>query len=214
LAAEDALRLALEADPRAARLTFRATAGGDELRRWAIRGYAPDGGLLHAIAPLPAGRCAIPAPIGTGIVLRDMRPEEAAGVSAFINGVYGWQRLTPGDLESWTRAHPPFSPAWIQVAEVDGTIASALAARPDTESAVRTGGLRGYIGPAATLPAYRGRGLATALATRALNTLSACGMRTVALHVHESNRPILSLMNTLGFRVAHHWTFMVKPVPP
>ena len=211
LEAEDALLSSLEASPRAPRMILKPGAGTPELNRWMARGYVLDGGLLHAVAELSGGANVVPPPAGPGVVLRAMRPGETASVTALINGVYGWPRLADGELDAWTRRHPPFSPSWVQVADADGAIVSALAARPTRRAAseptqARLHRARSH---AARIP---GRGLATALAGVALVMLAEHGMSSVALHAHESNRPIISLMETLGFRVTRHWKFLAKPV--
>lgn len=69
---------------------------------------------------------------------------------------------------------------------------------------------RGYLGPAATLPEFRGRGLASALTQKAMNFLFVKGMDSVALYTGERNKPSVHLLKKLGFRVGHHWKILVK----
>jgi ribosomal protein S18 acetylase RimI-like enzyme len=69
-------------------------------------------------------------------------------------------------------------------------------------------GNRGYLGPAATLPEYRGNNLASAVTRRAMNFLFEKGMNSVALYTQEQNVASVTMVRKLGFRVGHHWKFM------
>ena len=97
--------------------------------------------------------------------------------------------LAPGDLDSRAVIDLLSSPSWVQVADAEGTMASALAARRVHGERWSNRRSPRLIGPAATLTSCRGRG--RAIDTRGAgpgNTLAAHGMRTVALHVHESEQ--------------------------
>ena len=57
LHAEEALRVALEAQPRAERLVYRVTAGTNDVDPWAARGYVPDGSCFTPSRCCPTPRC-------------------------------------------------------------------------------------------------------------------------------------------------------------
>jgi ribosomal protein S18 acetylase RimI-like enzyme len=118
-----------------------------------------------------------------------------------MNTGFGWRRLELGALENWRVEDPPFTEDWVQVAEVNGKIVSAVVARPDTESNKYLHLKRGALGPAATLPEFRSRHLASALTARAMNLLFEKGMDSVRLGASELNIPSQTLLLSLGFQV-------------
>jgi ribosomal protein S18 acetylase RimI-like enzyme len=60
---------------------------------------------------------------------------------------------------------------------------------------------RGYLGPAATLPEFRNKHLASALTVRAMNFLFEKGMNSVILGTSEQNVSSIALLRGLGFQV-------------
>jgi ribosomal protein S18 acetylase RimI-like enzyme len=148
---------------------------------------------LNGLKPIPQ--------VAEGTKLRSLRPDEEKELVAVTNTGFGWQRLEPGDLETWKSEDPPFSEDWVQVAEVDETIVSAVVAKPDTDCIKYLHLKRGYLGPAATLPEFRNKHLASALTARSMNFLFEKGMDSVRLGTSEQNVSSIALLHTLGFQV-------------
>ncbi|MCR4405176.1 MAG: GNAT family N-acetyltransferase [Candidatus Acetothermia bacterium] len=71
---------------------------------------------------------------------------------------------------------------------------------------------RGYLGPAATLPEHRGKGLGKALTARAMNFLRERGLERVSLYTWEGNPPALRVTRGLDFRASHEWKILTKPI--
>lgn len=91
------------------------------------------------------------------------------------------------------------APGWHHYIARDGD-------EPVACGAFRVVGPFAYLGPAATLPAWRGRGLQSALITRRLRDAAAAGCRWVVTETAEdtAERPAPSMRNMLraGFRLA------------
>jgi predicted N-acetyltransferase YhbS len=184
--------------------------GSPETVEWARRGYSLDGGLYQMIARLGGSR-AIPA-VPEGIVLRSMRPEEEKSVVEVANAVFGWERLEPNFVEKGKVESAPFNEEWVFLAESEGRILSVVVAWPAVKFNQFFGAKRGYLGPAATVPEYQSKKLASALTVRAMNFLYEKGMNTVVLHTSEQNVPSVTLLKTIGFEVGHHIKFLRKKV--
>jgi ribosomal protein S18 acetylase RimI-like enzyme len=177
---------------------------------WVSRGYGAEGGLYHMVARLDGVK---PLPkIPDAAVIRSLRPDEEKQLVETVNLAYGWERLKEGAIARWKTQNPPFNEDWIHVAEIGGKIVSAVVSRPDTEYNEFFKARRGYLGPAATLPEFRGKNLASALTRRAMNFLYERGMDAVALHTFERNIPSLTLLKRLGFEIRHHRKIVRKKV--
>lgn len=175
---------------------------------WAERGYTIEGGLYHMVARLDGVK---PLPkVSEGTIIRSLKPDEEKSLIETVNVGYGWERLKEGAIARWKAEHPPFDESWVHVAEINGKIVSAVVSKPDIEYNNFFGAKRGYLGPAVTLPEYRGRNLASALTRRAMNFLYEKDMDCVALHTVEQNTPSVTLLKNLGFEVTHSWKFMRK----
>jgi ribosomal protein S18 acetylase RimI-like enzyme len=74
-------------------------------------------------------------------------------------------------------------------------------AKPDTVSTKYLHLNRGYLGPAATLPEFRNKHLASALTACAMNFLFQKGMDSVRLGTSEQNVSSIALLRSLGFQV-------------
>lgn len=181
-------------------------AGSARISGWIERGYKQEGGLYHMTARLDAVG-SVPA-VPEYIVLRSLRPDEEKGLVEAVNAGFGVERLKMGCIEKWKAENAAFSVDWVQVAEAEGKIVSAVVAKPDTYFNESFNGKRGYLGPAATLQGYRGKSLASALTRRAMNFLFEKGMDSVALYTSERNAASTALLSKLGFEVGHHWVFM------
>jgi ribosomal protein S18 acetylase RimI-like enzyme len=130
-----------------------------------------------------------------------------------VNAGFGWERIKVGDIEKWKLESSPFNEDWIHVAEAENRIVSTVVSKPDTYYNRFFNGNRGYLGPAATLPAYRGKSLASALTIRAMNFLLQKGMTSVALYTVEQNVPSVTLLKKLGFQIGHSWKFLRRHLP-
>lgn len=179
-----------------------------KINDWIERGYKLEGGLYHMIARLD-GLKPIPK-VPEGIILRCLRNGEEKEFVEAVNTGFGSERVTLGVIQKWKSESSLFSEEWIQVAETNNKIVSAVVSRPDENHNKFFGGKRGYLGPAATLPEYRNKNLASALTCRAMNFLFEKGMDSVALYTSEQNIPSVTLLRKLDFNIGHHWKFMRK----
>jgi ribosomal protein S18 acetylase RimI-like enzyme len=184
--------------------------GSPETAEWARRGYSLDGGLYQMVTRLEGSR-AIPT-VPEGIVLRSMRLGEEKSVVDVVNAVFGWERLEPNFVEKDKVESAPFNEEWVFLAESEGRILSVVVAWPAVKFNQFFGAKRGYLGPAATVPEYRSKRLASALTVRAMNFLHEKGMNTVVLHTSEQNVPSVALLRSIGFEVGHHIKFLRKKV--
>jgi ribosomal protein S18 acetylase RimI-like enzyme len=182
--------------------------GSPMMNFWVRHGYKAEGGLYQMVARLDGVKPLPEVPAGT--VIRSLKPGEEKKLIETVNSAYGGERMRDGSVARWKTEHPPFNEEWIHVAEIGEKIVSAVVSRPDTEYNEFFKAKRGYLGPAATLPDYRGKSLASALTTRAMNFLYEKGMDSVALYTAEQNTPSVMLLKKLGFEVGHHWKFMRK----
>lgn len=168
---------------------------------WIDRGYRLEPGFQRMSAKLNGLR-AIPT-VDDGIRLRSLRADEEEQLITAVNKGFGWRRLERGDLGTWKTEDPPFNENWVQIAEADQTIVSVVVARPDSDAIKYLHIKRGYLGPAATLPEYRSKHLASALTARAMNFLFKNGMDSVRLGTSETNTASSALLRRLGFHVEH-----------
>jgi ribosomal protein S18 acetylase RimI-like enzyme len=173
--------------------------GSPRVQDWIERGYSLNPGWLRMSAKLD--RLKEIAKVTEDIKLRSLKLSEEEKLVELMNAGFGWRRLELGALENWRVEDPPFTEDWVQVAEVDGRIMSAVVARPDTESNKYLHLKRGHLGPAATLPEFRSRHLASALTARAMNLLFEKGMDSARLGTSELNIPSQTLLRSLGFQV-------------
>jgi ribosomal protein S18 acetylase RimI-like enzyme len=174
-------------------------AESSEINDWLSRGYVLSPGYQRMSAKLD-GSTPIPK-LAEDIKLRSLRTDEEEKFVAVINAGFGWQRLKLGVLETWKSDDPPFSEDWVQVAEIGERIVSAVVAKPDTDFVKYLQFKRGYLGPAATLPEFRNKHLASALTAKAMNFLFEKGMNSVRLGTSEENISSITLLQNLGFQV-------------
>ena len=173
--------------------------GSSRISDWVERGYSLNPGWLRMSAKLDHLK-EIPR-VAEDTKLRSLKLSEEEKLIEVMNAGFGWRRLELGALESWRKEDPPFTEDWVQVAEVDGKIVSAVVARLDTEYNKYLHLRRGALGPAATLPEFRSRHLASALTAQAMNLLFEKGMDSVRLGTSELNIPSQTLLRSLGFQV-------------
>lgn len=204
----NSLLRAVERAASADRLYTLLEEGDPSIDQWKACGYGEDGGWLQLIAklrdelPLPAIKC--PA------MLRTMRQSDLEGIVSLANSSFGFERLSMGCLDSWKKEAPEFGADWVFVAECAGVPVSMLVSKPDTEYNRCFGGKRGYLGPAATLPEYRSKGLATALTVMAMNSLRGKGMSEVSLYTSVHNAPSIRLLKNLGFKLSCKYVQLSK----
>jgi ribosomal protein S18 acetylase RimI-like enzyme len=183
-------------------------AGSPSTSDWTERGYKLEGGLYQMIAKLEHVR-PLPA-VPEGVTIRSSRPEEEKKVAETVNSVFGWERLKLGFIEKGKDESPPFDEEWVQLAVLEDRILSVVIAWPAVKYNELFGGRRGYLGPAATVPEFRSKKLASALTVRAMNFLFEKGMDTAVLHTSELNVPSVTLLRNIGFEVGHHVKFLRK----
>ncbi|MEM3699828.1 MAG: GNAT family N-acetyltransferase [Candidatus Bathyarchaeia archaeon] len=205
---KDALISEVEKQSKSEAIFTSVDSESQEIKEWIERGYSPKGGMYHMVARLDGLKSLPKVPEGT--VLRSLKPNEEEKFVEAVNAGFGHERVTIGSIARWKSESPPFDEEWVHVAEINNKIVSVVVSRPDTEYNKFFNGKRGYLGPAATLPEYRGKNLASALTCRAMNFLYAKGMDSVALYTSEENIPSITLLQKLGFKVGHHWKFMRK----
>jgi ribosomal protein S18 acetylase RimI-like enzyme len=173
--------------------------GSPRISDWVSRGYVLCPGFQRMSAKLD-GLKPIPE-LAEGAKLRSLRADEEEKLVAVINAGFGWQRLERGILETWKSEDPLFSEDWVQVAEIGGRIVSAVVAKPDTDYVKYLHFKRGYLGPAATLPEFRNKHLASALTVKTMNFLFEKGMDSIRLGTSEQNVSSIALLRSLGLRV-------------
>lgn len=191
---------------------FRAMdSDSPKISEWVHRGYRVEGGLYHMIAAVDRAR-PLPA-VPEGVSLRSLRPTEENEFVKAVNAGFEKERVKLGDIQLWKTDNPPFDGEWIHVAETGGRIVSVVVAKPDTQYNRFFKANRGYLGPAATLPDYRSKNLASALTVRAMNGLFLKRMDSVALYTSETNAASIALLLKIGFVTGHHWKFLQKALP-
>jgi ribosomal protein S18 acetylase RimI-like enzyme len=175
---------------------------------WLERGYKLEGGLYQMVAELKGVR-ALPS-VPEGVIIRSLKPEEEKQVVETVNSVFGWERLKEDFVEEGKIESPPFDEHWVHLAVFKDRILSVVVAWPAVKYNKFFGARRGYLGPAATIPEYRSKKLASALTVQALNFLFEKGMDTAVLHTSELNIPSVTLLRNIGFEVGHHVKFLRK----
>jgi len=173
--------------------------GSPRIKDWIERGYSLNLGWLRMSAKLDHLKEI--AKVAVDTKLRSLKLSEEEKLVEVMNSSFGWRRLELGALENWRVEDPSFTEDWVQVAKVDGRIVSAVVARPDTESNKYLHLKRGALDPAATLPEFRSRHLASALTAQAMNLLFEKGMESVRHGTSELNIPSQTLLRSLGSHV-------------
>jgi ribosomal protein S18 acetylase RimI-like enzyme len=190
--------------------TLVETFDDERLAFFLERGYRSDSSLYQMTADLDRRRRRRRLP--AGCTIGSLKKDEEEALIQLANTAYSGERIRPGILAEWQAQDPDFSTDWVQVVRCDGQLVASVVARSDREYNRCFRANRGYLGPAATLPGYRGKGLSQALTVRAMNFLRERGMRTVCLYTWQGNQPAVRLTTNLGFRVAHEWRILSKRV--
>jgi ribosomal protein S18 acetylase RimI-like enzyme len=198
-AIENMLVNAAEKNGKASAVLIMIDEGSSKIADWTKRGYVLEPGFQRMSAKLDGLR---PIPkVDEDTKLRSLRADEEEQFVEAVNRGFGWERLQRGDFEAWKAEDPPFTEEWVQIAEVKGRIVSTVVAKPDTDAMKYMHLNRGYLGPAATLPEFRNKHLASALTARAMNFLYKKGMDSVILGTSEQNVSSIALLRSLGFQV-------------
>lgn len=196
---EDELVNAVEKEAMGSAVSTMIDEGSPRVNDWLDRGYVLCPGYqrmsatLNGLKPIPK--------LDEHINLRNLRTGEEAKLVKVINAGFGWQRLEAGIIEIWKSEDPEFSEDWVQVADINEKIVSAVVAKPDTDYVRYLHLKRGYLGPAATLPEFRNKHIGSALTARAMNFLFEKGMNSVRLGTSEQNASSIALLQSLGFQV-------------
>ena len=207
---EDALVSEIEKYVKGEKVFTTVDADSPKIDEWKRRGYTPEGGLYHMVVDINGLK---PLPeVPKGVILRSLRVGEEKKLVEAVNKSFGWERLKIGVINRWKKENPPFNEDWVHVAEINSKIVSVVVSRPNKEYNEFYHAKRGYLGPAATLPEYRGKNLASALTCRAMNFLFEKGMDSAALYTTEQNVASVALLTKLGFRIGHYWKFLRKNI--
>jgi ribosomal protein S18 acetylase RimI-like enzyme len=180
-------------------ITTTIDEGSPRIKDWINRGYTVNPGWMRMSARLDGLKPI--SKVAKSFKLRSLGLNEEEKLVDIINMGFGWQRLERGVLEEWKSMDPPFSEDWVQIAETNKKIVSAVVAKPDSQYLRYLHLKRGYLGPAATLPEFRNMGLASALTAKAMNLLFKKGMNSVRLGTSEQNASSITLLRSLGFHV-------------
>ncbi len=180
----------------------------DRMAFFSVRGYRPQSSLYQMIVDLDQPVPSIRLP--EHYTVRSLRPDEEERLIKLANAAYKSERLRPGVLAKWQANDPDFRIDWIQVAEYKGELVAMVKGSSDREYNEHHNARRGYLGPAATLPDHRGRGLSKALTAWAMTVLRQHGMNTACLYTWEGNPAAVELTKHLGFRLGHEWKILGK----
>jgi ribosomal protein S18 acetylase RimI-like enzyme len=179
-----------------------------EIEKWKGRGFLEKDGIFQMVAPLGAIE---PIPnLSEPVMFRSLRKGEEPVLVEVVNRSFGWERLQLGCLDSWRECDSSFDEGWVQVAEVSGKVVSAVVAMRDKEYNDYFGKSRAYLGPAATLPEFRGKNIASALTRKAMNFLIERGMESALVYVWSDNLPSLAVLRGLGFETEKYHTLLSK----
>lgn len=206
---EDMLLSAIEPENKTGKLSTSIDPHEQErIAFFSARGYQIESSLYQLVRGLD--QPPPPPHLLEGYIVRSLRPDEEEALIEMANAAYNSERLRPGVLAKWTGQDPDFRIRWVQVAEYEGQLVAMVRGCSDREYNEHYNARRGYLGPAATLPAHRGKGLSKALTVRAMNTLREHGMQTVCLYTWKGNPAALELTGDLGFRLGHEWKILRK----
>jgi len=205
---EDLLVTEIEKEVKGEEIGLMVGSQSAKLADFVRKGYEVEGGLYHMFTKLNCLRPIPPVP--KDYVLRNLALNEENALIKVVNTAFERERIQKGAIEEWKAEGKILDETWVHVADLKGKIVSVVVARRDVEYNRHFGARRGYFGPVATLPSHTRRGLATALARRAMNFLFNKGMDSVSLYTSEDNITSVSMFKKLGFKVKHRWRFLHK----
>lgn len=205
---EDSLASKIEKCVKGKTVFLSIDEGSPRIDDWVARGYKLEGGLYHMIATLEDLGPSLKFP--EGVTNRRLKPDEENVLVRVVNEGFGWERLKTGCIQEWKNENPPFDGEWVQLAEIENEVVSIVVAKPDTDHNIYLNMNRGYLGPAVTLPKYRGKNIGSALTRQAMTFLFEKGFDSVALYTGEQNLSSLGLLRKVGFKIMYHWRFLRK----
>ncbi len=182
--------------------------GSPEVNDWLMRGYAIGQRELQMALPLRRFPVGVPP---EGVKLRRLYEGEDPRLIDLVNRSFGFQRLKQEEIASW-RESPAFNNEWIHVAESASQLVSVTICKEDVEYSRFSGSRRGYIGLGATLPEYRGKGIASLLLASVVNFLYERGFREAVLYTSDANKPSLAVLKRMGFAAHKAYLLMFKHV--
>jgi len=126
-----------------------------------------------------------------------LMPGEVEQFVEAVNKAYGGRRLNVTCIAKWKAEDPGFDEEMIHVARHQGVIVSAAVLRRKRFN----DSIIGYLGPIATVPEHRRRGLASHLTAMSAETAMKLNLKVLGLHVEEDN-PAVKIYEKLGFKVS------------
>jgi len=208
---EELLIEAAEKNVGTAHVSFWVGKDDDRIGWLLSRGYLAEPGYSHFVADLAK----LPEkPPVQNVQVRSMKLSEENEVIRVVNAAFGKARLTQEAIDRWRRDDPLFTEDWILVAVSNGEIVGVTCMRQDLHYNKVFRKRRGYMGPAATLPNYRTRGINKAINWYGLRFLKDRGMSEAALYTAENNLPVLKLVSSLGYEYRYTWKRFKKTVHP
>jgi mycothiol synthase len=156
-----------------------------------------------------------PVPEGLRLVPYDRAYDDAvrrAHNEAFV-GHWGSSERDPAEWEQWFTGQRAFQPASSFLVLDGDEVAGYVLCYFWAAEAAATGVPEGYVGQLGTRPAWRGRGLASALIGHALAAFHAAGYRRASLDVDTDNTSgALDLYQRHGFAVHVRRVSYVRPI--
>ncbi|MGI8588660.1 MAG: GNAT family N-acetyltransferase [Chloroflexia bacterium] len=173
-------------------------------------GFKIVGQAMRLVRPAGAPMPPVALPPGFDIWSLDDEPDAPEIYRDLCNrlGAYdsGYSLIEPEEMEATAR-QPAWEPAGIFVLE------DPVGRDVGVISASGAGSASGYLHEIRLDPAYRGRGLGTALVGTALGYLAAGGVDEVALDTEAADSPPYRLAARCGFVEQHRWQQFLKPLP-
>jgi mycothiol synthase len=144
-------------------------------------------------------------PLPAGLVLRGYHPEldeqwRQARNESFRDH-WGFEPVTPGDWQQFFIQRPTFRPDLSFAILDDERVVAFSLNHHDAAEAERTGYRAGWIGSLGTRPAWRKRGLASALLVYSMRSFQAAGLGYAGLGVDAENPTgAVGLYEQMGFK--------------
>jgi ribosomal protein S18 acetylase RimI-like enzyme len=205
---EDLLVAEIEREVKGEEVGLMVSSKSARIADFVRRGYEVEGGLYHMLTKL-SSLCPVPL-VPKDYVLRNLASNEENALVKAVNTAFNRERIQKGVIKKWIAEGVILDETWIHVADFKGKIVSVIVARRDAEYNRYSDARRGYFGPVATLPSHARKGLATALARRAMNFLFNEEIDSVAMYTSETNIASISMFKKLGFKVKYRWKFLHK----
>jgi len=180
--------------------------GSPEVNDWLRMGYSVEERELQMTLPLRRMPAVRPP---EGFMLRHLLEGEDPQLIDLVNSSFGWSRLSQEEVDSWRRS-PGFSNEWIHVVECGSRLVSVTVCKEDDDYNRSHAPKRGYIGPGATLPEFRGRGLASLLLISVINFLYDRHFGEAVLYTSDANAASLAMLRRTGFTARQTILLMSK----